>query len=112
MESEWSTDIDEAPAHEVSWLTVKVDGVITVQRTTVAQSLDDGFEVIAWKRTEYWPKPYAPTKPEQVKGWQEGGLVVFDSAVTPIFCDSVIDMIQMVEKRTREIVEWEQKYEI
>ena len=87
--SEWNTNIDEAPRDKLVLLT-----------------LAHGDRVMgyapSWEHAVAWmplPEPYKPPKPEQVttkevEGW-------------PL---SPTEVIEMVEKRTREIVAWEQEH--
>jgi len=93
----WNYNIDEAPKAQVLWLTVKYgDEQLEVLRCTMKQAL--GLKIRAWKPIESWPSPAGPPpKPEQIKGLDFG---------------STATLIKAVEKRTREIVAWEQKYEV
>ena len=99
--TDWNTDMEAAP----------------LCRPLLVQYMDRSFDVVQGGARDYsqiiaWAEiePYVPEKPEQVKDWKEAELCVFESAITPAFTDSVVEMIKMVEQRTREIVAWEQKH--
>jgi len=102
----WSTDFSKMPK-EGRVIAQSKGGYQSLQTVELLQE-GAGTRYVAWHP---WPEPYAPPKPEQVKDWREGQICVFESSVTPAFEDSVKEMINLVEKRTREIVAWESKYE-
>tara|TARA_Y100000361_G_C11017952_1_gene267958 strand:+ start:265 stop:582 length:318 start_codon:yes stop_codon:yes gene_type:complete len=102
--SGWNYNVDEAPECEVVWLTVDIGGTTTVKKITVQIAIDSGLDVIAWKPQEAWPEPATvPAKPQQLTPYELWG--ISSSVGTRPYIDAV-------EKRTREIVAWEQKYEV
>jgi len=102
----WSTDFSNLPEEgRVIVTQVNVSWSVGMASVELIRLHPDKFK--AWQPI---PEPYAPPKPEQIKDWREGQICVFESSVTPSFEDSVKEMVDLVEKRTREIVAWEQEY--
>jgi hypothetical protein len=96
--SGWNYNIDEAPEDKTLWLTLEnEDGSLKVVKSEICFHKTEGLKIRAWKPIEAWPSPAGPPpKPEQLKPSSTGHL----------------QLILEVEKRTREIVAWEQKYEV
>ena len=88
--SEWNTNLDEAPRDELVLLTLAHgDRVI-------------GY-VPSWGHAVAWmplPEPYKPVKPKQLT---DEDLVEMGVVLTSEF-------VEAIEKRTREIVAWEQEH--
>jgi hypothetical protein len=86
--SGWNTNFDEIP--EGARVLVQYnDG----HQYLMVPPIVDVENFLAWHPM---PEPYVPPKPEQLKPSSTGHL----------------QLILEVEKRTREIVAWEQKYEV
>jgi hypothetical protein len=100
----WSTDFSKLPK----------EGRVIVQGKGGSQSVQSvellqegvGLRYVAWHP---WPEPYAPPKPKQITNWRER-VALYDSSVNPYFEDSIKELVDRVEQRTREIVAWEAKH--
>ncbi len=96
MEKKWNYELTSIPLEEILWLTIISCGEPVVVKGYMREF---SSEVVAWMRPEPQPQPARPPKPKQ--------LHFLDCEELPL--DSVI---VEVEQRTREIIDWEQKYEV
>lgn len=91
--SEWNTDFEKIPEGERVIVQYN-DGHQYLMRPPIV----DVGSFVAWHPM---PEPYIPPKPEQV------------SPDDPLFpYTEPEELIRQIEQRTREIVAWEQKYEV
>jgi hypothetical protein len=88
---DWNTNFALAPHSESVWACDENGKVYLHNAHSITEK-----KLIAWRLVKP-PSPYVPPKPQQIEGLD------FASAAT---------LIKAVEKRTREIVAWEQKYEV
>lgn len=113
---EWSYRVKEAPKGEVLWLTVEYGVGQTVLKCMI-DALTPGIKVRAWKPVECWPEPAGlPPKPEQITSselneFRMAQIVEEASPRIRIGKTQMQKLVAAVEKRTREIVEWENRYE-
>ncbi len=106
--SGWNTNFDELPEKATEVIVQYKGGTKYNNRFIVRASRDvaesvrgkagGSNEAIAWHPM---PKPYIPPKPEQISS---------DDSLVPYV--GAEELIRQVEERTREIVAWEQKYEV
>jgi hypothetical protein len=96
----WNYNIDEAPEDKTLWLTLEnEDGCLKVIKSEICFRKTEGLKIRAWKPTESKPAPAEPPpKPKQL--------------APNVWCGGITPLIAAVEQRTREIVDWEQKYEV
>jgi len=106
--SGWNTNFNDLPEKATEVIVQYKGGTKYITRFIVCASRDDAEslkgkaggsnEAIAWHPM---PKPYIPPKPEQV------------SPDDPLFpYTEPEELIRQIEQRTREIVAWEQRYEV
>ena len=110
----WSTDFSKLPKEGRVIVQCRSGGIYHFRVSIIEEgALVRGHELAAWHPE---PEPYKPPKPEQISleeadKYKWAQIVEEASPRMRLGKTPMQKLVAAVEKRTREIVEWESKYE-